>query len=365
MKIKVFMADQKGAKLYIGVLSAKDLKKAKVDYWTPNTPDGYQRPLNEKRIGEGAWYLIEGEAIFPTSVLLSVRGEGAVFHEETSVDGITLGTLDVPDEQAVFVIDGQHRKEMLEEAIRRGERVLEDYQVPVTILLAPEKFEEMRAFYLVNSRAKSVPTDIADRLLQRAYRERGGVWLLEHESPSDKKAEKSLMQGRATMAVDYLRQHCPVWQSMIEVPGEEKPSRHAVRQHTIVSSLLEGPFKESTFTRLDDQAIGELLDRYWRALAQVFNEAFAEPENYSIRRTPGLYSLHMIFPDIFERCREMRDYSEEKIVEILRGMNLDSNFWHKDADVGDPKTFGTSMKSLRILAETLRALLPRLSLAGL
>lgn len=366
MKIKVFTADQKGKRLYVGVLSAKELiKQAQVDYWTPDSPNGYQRQLVPKRIADGAWYLMEGEAIFPTSVLISIRGERATFTEEARIDGASIGTLDVPDDEALFVIDGQHRKEMLAEAIRRGERSLEDYQVPVAILLAPDKFDEMRAFYLVNSRAKSVPTDIADRLLHQAYKERGNIWLREMESPQDKRAEKAVLQARATMAVDFLRQNSPIWQNMVEVPGEAKPSRHAVKQHTLVSSLLEGPFKESSFTRLDDQSVGELLDRYWRAQAEVFPEAFAEPENYSIRRTPGLYALHMIFPDVFERCRETRDYSQQKMVEILRGLGIDSNFWHKDADIGDPRTFGTGMKSLRLLAEYLRQSLPRLALAGM
>lgn len=365
LSVKVLTAEQKGVKLYIGVLPAKELlKRAQVDYWTPANSDGYQRQLVPKRVTEGAWYLMEGEAVFPTSILVSIRGS-AEFREEARLDGIAIGTLEVGDDQPLWVIDGQHRKAMLEEAIRRGERDLEEYQIPVTIFLAPDKFEEMRTFYLVNSRAKSVPTDIADRLLQRAFKERGKLWLQEKESPQERKAEKAVLQARATNLVDYLRENCRVWQNMVEVPGEERPSRNAVRQHMLVSSLLEGPFKDASITRLDDKSIGQLSDRYWSALVQVFPEAFEEPENYSIQRTPGVYSLHMVFPDVFERCREVRDYTQEKMTEMLQTMALDSTFWHKDPNIGDFRTHGTGMKSLRLLADFLRDQLPRLSLAGL
>lgn len=365
MELNVLTAEQKGVRLYVGVVPVKELlKRAKVDYWTPSTPDGYQRPLVARRIAEGAWYLIEGEGIFPTSILISIR-EGAEFYEQQRFNGVVFGLLKVRDDVPWWIIDGQHRKEMLQEAINRGERSLEEYQVPVTFFISPDKFAEMRAFYLVNSRAKSVPTDIADRLLQQALKAAGKIWLLTKESPSPKKAEKAIYQARAATIVDYLREKCPIWKDKVEVPGEPKPSPYATRQHTLVVSLLEGPFKDPSLTRLDDQSLGDLLDRYWCALANVFPDAFKQPEVHSIQRTQGVYSLHMIFPDVFERCREARDYSQKKMAEILWATGLDSNFWHTHPAIGDPRTLGTGMKSIRLLAAYLTELLPKISLAGL
>jgi hypothetical protein len=238
-----------------------------------------------------------------------------------------------------------------------------DYPVPVVIVANPEKLKEIRLFYLVNSRAKSVPADIAERLLQKTLDELGTLQFKTVEAASDKRAEKSLLKARATNVVDYLRERSEVWKGFIEVPGEPKPHPRAVKQHTLVSALLEGPFKDPSVVRLTDKDIGQLIDRYWRALRSVFPEAFDDPDDYSIRRTAGVYSLTMLFPDVFERCREARDYSVKKMEEILRGMNLDSEFWHTEPNRGDPKTFGTGMKSLRLLTDHMRELLPKLTLA--
>lgn len=361
MKIQVLEAEQKGVPLYIGALRAEELLKgAQVDTWSPGNPQGYQRGLVSKRIGEVAWYLIDGEGIMPTTVLLSVR---------THIEPDS-GVLEIPDGEPLWVIDGQHRVAGLRGAIDRGQQSLNDYLIPVTILANPDRFDEMRLFYIVNSRAKSVPTDIADRLLQRALQERGELWIREKEAPQEKKAEKAYHQARATGIVDYLRDKCPVWRDMVELPGETKPNRYAVRQHTLVTSLLEGVFKDSSLTRWEDTALGELLDRYWQALSEVFPEAFQEPGEYSIRRMPGIYALHMIFPDVFERCRETMGpvadkYSKERMTAILKEMGLESEFWHTDPERGDPRTLGTGMKSIRLLAAYLRGSLPPLALAGM
>jgi hypothetical protein len=103
--------------------------------------------------------------------------------------------------------------------------------------------------------------------------------------------------------------------------------------------------------------------------SRVFPEAFKEPENYSIQRMSGVYALSMIFPEVFERCREAQHdqhrYSEENMVNLLRQMGLESEFWHKDPQRGDPRSMGTGMKSVKLLAAYLRGQLPQLELAGL
>lgn len=366
MRIKVLKLEQNGKPLYVTAMRAGDLLgQTKVDSWSSSNTDGYQRPLSQRRIGELAWYLMESkEGLFPTSVLVSVRSK-VDFTEEARLDGIALGSLDVPDGEPLWVIDGQHRLAGIQGAIDRGAQDFSDYQMPVVIFVNPDRHDEIRYFYVVNSRAKNVPTDIADRILQRTRKEKGDEWLRETESPQEGKAEKAILQARATDVVDHLMANCPVWKDMIEIPGDKKPSPQAVRQHTIVSSLLEGPFKDPTLVRFETEEVGKLLHTYWCALQEAFPEAFEEPAKYSIQKTPGLYGLHMVFPDVFERCRETRDYSQAKMVDLLRNTDLDSQFWHKDEEVGNLRTFGTGMKSLRLLAAHIRSQLPKLVLAGM
>ncbi len=367
MKLAAFRFEQKGVPIYLTVLTAKiltDEARAKVDRWSPTNIEGYQRQVQDKRANEAAWYVVKSEGWFPTSVLVSVRAE-VKFDGTKNHDGFSEGELTIPEGTILWIIDGQHRVEGLRRAIEKGSQDLSDYPVPVALVANPEKVSEMRMFYIVNTRAKSVPGDIADRLLQQALKEKGSYLLEETEYKDVTRSKKAVFQARATNIVDQLSANCPAWKGFVSVPGAARPHPLAAKQHTLVSSLLEGALKDPTTERLDDKSIGNLLDNYWSAMMEVFPEAFKQPEGYSIRRTAGLYSLHMLFPDILERCRETKDYSTAHMRQILSTMNLPSDFWSTNPDVGDHHTFGTGMKSLRLLADYLRSLLPPIVLAGM
>lgn len=365
MELEVTRIKQKEAILYLGWLRAEELiNRSNVDVWRESHREGYQRELVPKRVAEVAWYLKGPEGLLPTAVLISVRDD-ITFREEQPLDGSVRGQLEVPDEEILWVIDGQHRVAGLAKAIENGAQELRDYPVPVVIMANPNKFDEMRAFYLVNSRAKSVPTDLAERILQRVMAERGPDWIKKYEAESYTKSTKAINQARAVEVVDYLRRECSAWKDMVAVPGEPKPHPYAIKQHTLITAILEGPFKNTTINGRSPEAIGKLLSTYWEAVAELWPEAIAEPKLYSLRKTVGVFSLNMIFPDIFDRCREVRDYTQPKMLEILRHLGIDSDFWHGDRKRGDPRTFGAGMKVLKFLTDDLREALPPLTLAGL
>jgi DGQHR domain-containing protein len=358
MQLKVIRVQQKGQVLYVGWLPAEELiKRGKVDKWTPTHSDGYQRSLVERRVAEVAWYLMNAEGVMPTSVLLSVRRK-VKFNEERSV-------LEIPDEETLWIIDGQHRVAGLVGAIERGAQEMKDYPLPVVIMTNPDRVDEMRYFYVVNSKAKSVPTDVVERILQRTLAERGRQWMLEKEEKVEKGAYRAVNRAKAVGVVDYLRSECPVWKSMVSVPGEPKPNANAVKQHTLVGALVDGPYKVPTLAELDTASLGVLLGHYWEAVREVWPEAFADPKSYSVMKSTGVWVLTLLFNDVFERCREVRDYSQAKMVEILRHIGIDSEFWSSDPDKGNPLTFSTSLKSMRLLYAFLQEQLPRLTLAGL
>lgn len=364
MKMKVLRIEQKGCPLYIGVLPAKILlSAADVDQWSLSNPEGYQRQLVAARIGQAANYLKNEEGVFPTSVLLSVRGE-ADFEATGTSDAAQEGHLHLADERPFQIIDGQHRVAGLRRAIEGGNTELEEYPVPVTVLLNPDRFTEMRHFYIVNTRQKSVPADIADRLLLQ-MREKSGSMAIEHLEPQ---GPRKAQRAKGVKVVDILREMDGPWRDMVVVPGEKKPSPAAVRQHTVVISLVESKIlSHPTLKGVDDRDLAVLLNTYWSTLRDLLPEAFANPKEYSVQRTAGIYSLHMIFPDIFERCREVREYSKEKMRDILGQIadGMTSKFWSLDQDKGDVRTFGTGMKALRYLAGYLREQLPPLTLVGL
>ena len=99
----------------------------------------------------------------PTAILLNVR-EGAQFIPD-SLDS-SHGVLDIPDDQVLWVEDGQHRLGGLRDVAKNpGGVQLSQYEVPVVITTVPYE-EELRIFYTVNKEARNVPTDLTAELLE-------------------------------------------------------------------------------------------------------------------------------------------------------------------------------------------------------
>ena len=164
----------KGARersIYLTALPVKFLAlRADIDRWTKTNREGYQRPPLESRLrptGRASIirYLLKEAGILPTSVLLNIRCKLKFREEGKITDEISFGKLIIPDNEKLWIVDGQHRLEALKRATSLRPEFAE-YPVPVTIMDLDNRFEEMLLFYIVNSRQKRIPTDIAYRHLQ-------------------------------------------------------------------------------------------------------------------------------------------------------------------------------------------------------
>jgi uncharacterized protein (DUF1015 family) len=75
-------------------------------------------------------------------------------------------------DERIYVVDGQHRIEALMRLYLKRDVPDEkwgDFRLSITFMLGATELEEMEQFYVVNSTAKSVRTDLAyDLLKQRA-----------------------------------------------------------------------------------------------------------------------------------------------------------------------------------------------------
>ena len=98
-----------------------------IDSWSPSNPDGYQRPVVERRLKEIAKYVLEDKGVLPTSVLLGTRPPGEGSGEPIGIEGITdeespveFCYLLIPDGATLWVIDGQHRYSGVKFAYDRG-----------------------------------------------------------------------------------------------------------------------------------------------------------------------------------------------------------------------------------------------------
>jgi hypothetical protein len=94
----------------------------------------------------------------PTAVLLSVRDGAGTIVGEMGEAGVTTFR---PNGHELFVVDGQHRIEALSKLVDENEDKWSGYQIPFVCTVGADEIEEMTQFYVVNSTAKSVRTDLA------------------------------------------------------------------------------------------------------------------------------------------------------------------------------------------------------------
>lgn len=334
--------------LYITVVEASLLaEKAEIARRTKDRKKGYQRELSPTRLGKGrlgvTGYLLNQMGVFPTSILVNIRrSEGEVMFEKVVKfsDNIEAGYLNIPDNAKWYVLDGQHRLEGLKAAMRELKE-FEKYPVIIT-LTNEEEFYEMLMFYIVNSRAKSVPTDLVYRLLQSM--------LLEIKAP--KWVEKILVTGAAyrkavaANVVDYLnfKPNSPFKGKIREV-GEPAKPEHIIKDAVLIRYIAEIA-REKTFEGLYDEELADLLIDYWGAIAEIYPKCFEKPRDYMLLSTIGISTFSKLFPTIYAYCARDGDVSRRNmkkylsyLLEEIKDPNIkldvdfrrpiDEKWWHK------------------------------------
>jgi DGQHR domain-containing protein len=308
--------------LYLTTLPVSYLAlRAEIDRWTKDNREGYQRPPLESRLKQGkgsiVTYLLEEAGIFPTSVLLNVR-QKLNFKEELRIsEKISYGRLSIPDDVKFWIVDGQHRLEALKRVISTKPE-FQNYPVPVTIMDLDSKFEEMLLFYIVNSRQRRIPIDIAYRHLQsmveKVETETKYEWIKNVLlGPQERR------KGIAALIVDYLASDpgSPFY-NRIRFVGEEREQWHLVDDSVLiryVSKLLS----EKTFGLMDPESVADLLMQYWKAIEELYPSCFKEGEsaNYTLLKHTGIASFTYLFPTIYGYCVKEADVSKEKMKEFL------------------------------------------------
>jgi hypothetical protein len=239
------------------------------------------------------------------------------------------------------------------------------FQVPFVCMLGANEDEEMDQFYIVNSKAKSVRTDLAFELLkERADRdgsvyqalvERGREWQVDAQSIAQRLFEVS-----------------PVWRNAIRFPSMEKGGT-TITNTGMVNSMKPLLNDSPLFKRASLEHRIKILDAYWKGIKASLPEAFEDPTKYSIQKGHGAIIMHEVLPDVLELVRSKGlSVTEADSYHAIIGPALESlegdngkgetvkgaDFWKASAE-GAAGSFSSSV-GRRVLAAKLRQLLPGL-----
>ena len=315
-------------------------QNAKIDRWSRDNREGYQRPPSESRLkpkkGSIIKYILDELGVFPTSVLLNVREE-LEFKEKSKVsENIVYGELVLPENITLWIIDGQHRIEALKRIVSEKPEI-NNYPVPVSILNLKSKFDEMLLFYIVNSRQKRIPTDLAYRhmqsMVEKVRIEEKYMWIQNVILSPSKEVE-----GIAAMIVDYMAEdsRSPFY-NKIRFLGEEWRPDHLVGDSTLiryVSKIMKNP----VFRNMDPDYIADLLIRYWNAIKELYPDCFKEGsrEKYTLLRHTGIASFTYLFPTIYGLCSKDGDLSQENMYKYLHYLSYSAEIPGLDSDFRKP-----------------------------
>jgi hypothetical protein len=125
--------------------------------------------------------------------------------------------------------------------------------------------------------------------------------------------------------------------------GEVREEEHVIHDRQMISSVAD-IFKEKVFEGMPIRELAGLLMDYWNAIEKLYPEPFEEHRAYTLLGTPGVFSLHMLFPSIYARCVRGGVITEERMCNILSGLLMETpehpsndfmgpltiNFWSRE-----------------------------------
>ena len=329
----------------------------------PRTKKGYQRPPQQARINELANDLIKGRVDLPTSILLNVRGRDAR-------SALRDGTLDLTrlksskSEYAFHVVDGQHRIKALEKLILEEDpMVWSKYQMAFVCMLGADEREEMEQFYIINTKAKPVRTDLAYELLSMRSKD--------DETVIDALAEKGQdWIVKSQDIVHRLSDTSPPWRGRIRFAAMEKGNTILPAASMVTS--LKPLLSSSYFGMLAPEQQVNIIDAFWRGLRKIMPEPFDEPNSYALQKGVGVIVLHTALVSILELIKsdgqsvlEAESY-EAVLAEPLRILQGDdsygvpvsaTDFW-RVAPHGAAGSYSSSA-GRRVLIAKIQSSLPR------
>jgi DGQHR domain-containing protein len=274
----------------VGVLRAGTLvDRYEVPQRDHRRQSGYQRPVSPSRVNKLAADLRTGQVDIPTALLLNIRCQPEDVLERVDEEFAIFR----PNGNPLYVVDGQHRLAALDKLVEEDPEKWSGYEIAFVCMMGASELEEMRQFYVVNSTAKSVRTDLALDLLKQQAEADPDLMASLIEKGEDWKVKAQTV----TEAVGKTR----LWNGRIRFPGDPKG------ETTIGSAGMVGSLKQLLatpyFDGISTENVVKILEAYWEGIEIVLPDPFREPAEYALQKSTGVMIMHGLLIKVIELLR--------------------------------------------------------------
>lgn len=316
-----------GVKTIVGAVPYMHLHDRLFTPWRDaRTKEGYQRKPAKGRIIKLMMEIRRGRVDIPTAVLLNARHDSWREALKEPTNG-GCGSFDLDAYRGTLsVVDGQHRLAAFNGLIAEDRERFGHFKIHFVMMLGADEGQELEQFYIVNSTAKSVKTDLAYDLLKQRAEQDGRVMTGLIEAGQDWKVE-------AQAITEMMADRSDIWRNRIRMANEDR-GQATIPSASFVTSLrkflnypmLKNVSRERKFS---------ILESYWRGIRLATPEPFRQSHKYTLMKGIGVWAMHEILPEVAELVRSHGGslLEDENYAELLQPMLEQLDGENKDADV--------------------------------
>ncbi len=346
MKITIFEYKQSGLTLLSAVMNSKVLNTMTAVLEYGKSEWGYQRKLKPTHVKDIVKYLNNDQyCLFPTSIILALDEKT---YKELAKKKIADNVYEVDTNGLKLrTVDGQHRLQALKDSNK-------ELDLNIVILIIPEKQRniELDVFTTINSRAKRIPTDLAE-LARFKY------LLLSDDKDFD---HKNKIEYVAMKIVIDLNNTSEIWKDAVKIDIHSEKNHGIVGvsafKKTIIELsryIIEKNETEKTTEKttenetenetenvkyikiLDSYAdeIRALLEEAWKTCFQKWKYCFTINElndsiNYSkdfyIQKTLGISAINGLLKTLYTETKDT-SATLDKFKEIIEKSQVKTSDW--------------------------------------
>jgi DGQHR domain-containing protein len=302
--------------LYLFSLTADEILKvadiSRVSRDDAGTLIGYQRPQVKRHVTEIVTYLNSREPLFPNAIILAlsptvrfVRSRGP-----NVGDGLAQsGTLHLPlpgptDPKPAWIVDGQQRALALSRSRNR------DYPIPVSGFVA-DTLEAQRDQFLRVNNVQPLPRGLVSELLP------------EVSIPISSRLSAKQLPSQLCENLNR-NERSPFYRLIRRASSRSEDRQQAVVTDTVVIRALEESLNSPSgclfahrnvaANEADIEAIWWLLVSYWKAVKEVFAEAWGKPPTESrLMHGVGIRSMGRLMDRVMSSMRPQDTSAEKQI----------------------------------------------------